>query len=643
MVLLKNSSHSGFVARQVAAYSEQFKKLSVPELRETCKKRNLDFSGKKQQLLLRLSIWVRDELAAVAPSTDDGSETTEETNLDLSNAVDPKREETPRSTYQNINLSPNFEDALDIGKLATLTDQSEKDDDDDNSEESSYSSSDDELEFLAGPSGQDLLTRSKLEVMAKQRCKANENGNSEIVSVEKQEEENYSEEPIERRREKPNAYPVQHEVSSQVDAEIINESEGVFDSEEDEDDDDEDNTAKSEMGDVEGEGEELLPEPRKRSTSREDQAKDKNAVDPDNPIQSMLFSLFGYSGLRHGQEWAIKRCLDKQRTLLVAPTGFGKSMCYVIPAAIMDGITVVVSPLISLIQDQLRELPPRVPAATLSGSLTTAAAAAIVDDVIRKRIKVLFVSPERLASASFQRLFQPKWNADTKTYQRPFPPVSLLAVDEAHCLSQWAHNFRPSYLRLRSLLDKIEPQSVLAITATAGRQVVEDICRTLKIERCDAAMTSVKQSCKANNCSCGVWKMKSDRDNINVESFIVKTQERRLSMVRNSNCVLIKCTEINHSKLNVEHFILMQKLVSLLKPAKTQGRGGDKNSDNHPGLIEGCLTKGSVIVYVWRQKDAEVVAESIQASGVGGGVVFYHGGMDSGSRANAYSKVSVVR
>lgn len=137
--------------------------------------------------------------------------------------------------------------------------------------------------------------------------------------------------------------------------------------------------------------------------------------------------------------------------------------------------------------------------------------------------------------------------------------------------------------------------------------------------------------------------MKSDRDNINVESFIVKTQERRLSMVRNSNCVLIKCTEINHSKLNVEHFILMQKLVSLLKPAKTQGRGGDKNSDNHPGLIEGCLTKGSVIVYVWRQKDAEVVAESIQASGVGGGVVFYHGGMDSGSRANAYSKVSVVR
>jgi hypothetical protein len=532
MVLLKNSSHSGFVARQVAAYSEQFKKLTVPELREACKKRNLDSSGKKQQLLLRLSIWVRDELATIAPSTDDGSETTEETNLDQPIAADPKSEETQQSTNPNEILSPNFEDALNIGKPARLTNQSENDDDD--SKESNYSSSEDELEFLDGPPGEDLLTSSNLEVLDKQRCKAKDNCNSEIVNIENQED--CSIEPIERQREKPIAYSLQHEISSQSDAEMVIESENQFDSEEEEDDDDEDSAAKS-ICDVEVK--ELLPEPRKRNaSSREDQAKDKIAVDPVNPIQSMLFSLFGYSELRDGQEWAIKRCLDKQRTLLVAPTGFGKSMCYVIPAAMMDGVTIVVSPLISLIQDQLRELPPRVPAATLSGSLTTAATAAIVDDVIRKRIKVLFVSPERLASASFLRLFQPKWNADTKTYQRPFPPVSLLAVDEAHCLSQWAHNFRPSYLRLRSLLGKIEPQSVLAITATAGRQVVEDICRTLKIERCDTAMMSVEQSCKATDCSCGVWKMKSDRENINVESFIVRTQERRLSMVRKSNCVL---------------------------------------------------------------------------------------------------------
>lgn len=182
-------------------------------------------------------------------------------------------------------------------------------------------------------------------------------------------------------------------------------------------------------------------------------------------------------------------------------------------------------------KDQLRELPPRIPAATLSGSLTTAATAAIVDDVIRKRIKVLFVSPERLASASFQRLFQLKWNESSKSMERPFPQVSLLCVDEAHCLSQWGHNFRPSYLRLRSLLNKMEPQSVLAITATAGRQVVNDICQTLAIEGCEVATNGVKGRCKTTNCPCGVWTMNSDRDNINVTCYIAKSQELRLSTV----------------------------------------------------------------------------------------------------------------
>ena len=187
------------------------------------------------------------------------------------------------------------------------------------------------------------------------------------------------------------------------------------------------------------------------------------------------------------------------------------------------------------LQDQLRELPPRVPAATLSGSVTTAATAAIVDDIIRKRIKVLFVSPERLASASFQRLFQPKWNKETNTRERPFPPVSLLCVDEAHCLSQWGHNFRPSYLRLRSLMHKIAPQSVLAITATAGHQVIEDICRTLGIDQCDTVSPAEPSKCtNTEEGSAGVWTMKTDRENIDVKSFIVGSQELRLSMV--SNC-----------------------------------------------------------------------------------------------------------
>jgi superfamily II DNA helicase RecQ len=146
----------------------------------------------------------------------------------------------------------------------------------------------------------------------------------------------------------------------------------------------------------------------------------------------------------------------------------------------------------------------------------------------------LFVSPERLASASFQRLFQDKWNKDTNSMQRPFPAVSLLCVDEAHCLSQWGMNFRPSYLRLPSLIHKIKPQSVLAMTATAGRQVVQDICSTLGIEHCHNTRDVEKGCCSKAECPCGVLTMKTDRENIDVKSFIVATQERRLSMVSHS-------------------------------------------------------------------------------------------------------------
>eukprot|EP00985_Skeletonema_marinoi_P013513 scaffold6716_cov75-Skeletonema_marinoi.AAC.1 len=132
-------------------------------------------------------------------------------------------------------------------------------------------------------------------------------------------------------------------------------------------------------------------------------------------------------------------------------------------------------------QDQLRQLPPKIPAATLSGSMTSAQMALIVDDILRGRLKVLFVSPERLASAAFRRLMRPKFNLETRQYERQFPEVSLLCVDEAHCLSQWGHNFRPSYLRVRSLMSLIQPKSVLALTATAGPMVVKDICNTLCI------------------------------------------------------------------------------------------------------------------------------------------------------------------
>jgi superfamily II DNA helicase RecQ len=251
--------------------------------------------------------------------------------------------------------------------------------------------------------------------------------------------------------------------------------------------------------------------------------------DGESPIHAALKQVFGYDSLRDGQEWAIRRCLNRQRSLLVAPTGFGKSLCYALPAAILDGLCIVVSPLLSLIQDQIRMIPARLAAVTLSGPMSTAATAATLDDIVRGRIKLLFVSPERLTSASFRRLFRRTWNAETKQYERFLPQVSLLCVDEAHCMSQWAHNFRPSYLRLRSIVDIIEPQSVLAITATAGPRVIDDICRSLRIAKSNDECSALPD--ESIN-TCGVRVSKTNRDNIDVKCLFLDSQEERLSTVR---------------------------------------------------------------------------------------------------------------
>lgn len=171
-------------------------------------------------------------------------------------------------------------------------------------------------------------------------------------------------------------------------------------------------------------------------------------------------------------------------------------------------------------------MPPKIPAATLSGSMTAAQMALIIDDVLRGRYKVLFVSPERLASASFRRLIRPKFNVETRQYERQFPPVSLLCVDEVHCLSQWGHNFRPSYLRVKSLLPLIEPKSVMALTATAGPMVVRDICNTLCIPLERPGATLDASGVKVLNCN---------RDNIDVFAMILQSNDERQYLV--SPCV----------------------------------------------------------------------------------------------------------
>lgn len=199
--------------------------------------------------------------------------------------------------------------------------------------------------------------------------------------------------------------------------------------------------------------------------------------------RKLLQTHFGYDSFRTGQEQAITQVFDGQNTICVMPTGGGKSMCYQIPALAMEGTTIVVSPLISLMKDQVDALQAAgIPAASINSSLDVYEVREILHEVQMGIIKLLYIAPERLDSEMFLDGLQGV-------------KVPLIAVDEAHCISQWGHDFRPSY-RLISRMLEIFPDNptVLALTATATPQVREDICRILDIEEQHTVITGFERA-----------------------------------------------------------------------------------------------------------------------------------------------------
>lgn len=177
---------------------------------------------------------------------------------------------------------------------------------------------------------------------------------------------------------------------------------------------------------------------------------------------------FGYPGFRPGQEELVAAVVDGRDALGVLPTGGGKSVCYQVPALMLPGLTLVVSPLISLMADQVaRCIEAGLPAACLNSALSVEARGDVVQGVREGRIRVLLVAPERLASASFRSLLTGV-------------PVSLVTIDEAHCISEWGHDFRPSYLALGDLRDLVDCP-ILALTATATPRVRDEIVSVLRL------------------------------------------------------------------------------------------------------------------------------------------------------------------
>lgn len=186
-------------------------------------------------------------------------------------------------------------------------------------------------------------------------------------------------------------------------------------------------------------------------------------------LTKQLAQHFGFSAFRPGQREVIDAVLSRRDAMAVMPTGQGKSLCYQLPATILPGLTLVISPLIALMQDQVNALKARnIAAAAFHSGLTEQERDRVVLHLKLRRLQLLYLAPERMQHERFLRLLRSLW-------------VSLLVVDEAHCISQWGHDFRPDYLNIGRLRRELENPPCLALTATATARVQADLCERLSL------------------------------------------------------------------------------------------------------------------------------------------------------------------
>ncbi len=198
-----------------------------------------------------------------------------------------------------------------------------------------------------------------------------------------------------------------------------------------------------------------------------EQASENVTASPDRLLDG-LRAHFGFAEFRPLQRETIEHLLGGGDALVLMPTGGGKSLCYQLPALIGDGLTLVVSPLIALMQDQVRALRANgAPAAFLNSTLSSQEAFRVMMDVRQRETRLLYVAPERLNTDSFAGLLAAN-------------PPSLIAIDEAHCISQWGHQFRPDYRQLSQLTERFADVPVAALTATATSRVAADIVQQLR-------------------------------------------------------------------------------------------------------------------------------------------------------------------
>ena len=211
---------------------------------------------------------------------------------------------------------------------------------------------------------------------------------------------------------------------------------------------------------------------------------------------------FGFDDFREGQREVVGSILDGKDAVVVMPTGSGKSLCYQLPAMILDGVTLVVSPLIALMKDQVDALQARgLPATFINSSLPEAEQHARIDSLRRRAHKLVYIAPERFRSSRFVSAVQSI-------------PVSLFAVDEAHCISMWGHDFRPDYLRLKHVIRSLGHTQTVALTATATPYVRSDIIQQLGLSQPQTFVSGF------------------DRPNLSIEVVHTEKEKEKISRIR---------------------------------------------------------------------------------------------------------------
>ena len=201
-----------------------------------------------------------------------------------------------------------------------------------------------------------------------------------------------------------------------------------------------------------------------------------------DPLTTSLKEVFGFEGFRDGQEQTVRQIIQGQSSLAVFPTGAGKSLCYQLSALHLPHLTLVVSPLLALIKDQLDFLRSKgIAAASIDSTLAPGEGQQIMSDIRRGGIKILMISVERFKNERFRQFIDSI-------------PISLLVVDEAHCISEWGHNFRPDYLKLPAYRKELNIPTVLLLTATATKKVKLDMAEKFSIDSKQIVQTGFYRS-----------------------------------------------------------------------------------------------------------------------------------------------------